>query len=65
MLQLSAGFELFIQFGGQPLHLFFEGLIVFVQVAQADIAARGQDVIMGADFVERGGFTEAGDVLLN
>ena len=50
--------------GGEAGHFFGEGFAVVGLGFDADVAAGGEDVSVRADFVERGAFAEAGDVLV-
>jgi len=55
---------LLLQLCSEPLHLFLERFPVVFGFLHADVAARCEDVAVRADVVERGGFAEAGDVLV-
>ena len=49
---------------GQPCHLVGKHLAVVFLLFRAHIAPRCQDMLVFADVVQRGGITEAGDVLV-
>ena len=51
-----------MQLGDQPLHFFLEWFAVVLLHFGADVAARGEDVVMLADFIRRCTFAETGDV---
>ena len=64
LLQHRPHGEAFAQGGGQTRHFFLKRFIVFFHIFRADIATGSEHMTMGADFLDAGGFAEAGNVLV-
>ena len=64
MVQFLCLLGLFAQGGRQLGHFLLERLTVVFDLGCADIAARGENVIMPAYVVGRCGFAETGDILV-
>jgi hypothetical protein len=56
--------KLRLQLRRQPLHLFLERFPVVLHLRRADVASGREDVVVGADVVEGGGFAEAGNIFI-
>src|SRR5690554_8021494 len=57
--------KLLPQLLGQPRHLLGKGLAIVFLFRGADIAARRQHKVVLPDFVQTGGFAEAGNILIS
>ncbi len=56
--------KLVFELGGQFLHLFFEGFVVFFDGFTANVAAGSKNVILFGDLFGGSQFAKAGDVLV-